>query len=168
MFKEKIFLENFKISIFKSSGFVYLYIYNINYYCLIKFTKNIKIELKTNKFLEFNSNNRDTKSLKNIKYFLNQFYFYKFTKIKFTGKGYKIKKNSSKSLILLFNRAHTTTLWWKNLSIKKIKKYKMYLKYNHLQKNIVNTILNVRYINIFTKKGLRESRQIILKKKGKK
>ncbi len=44
----------------------------------------------------------------------------------------------------------------------------MYLKYNHLQKNIVNTILNVRYINIFTKKGLRESRQIILKKKGKK
>jgi hypothetical protein len=110
MFKEKIFLENFKISIFKNSGFVYLYIYNINYYCLIKFTKNIKIELKTNKLLEFNSNDNNIKSLKKIKYFLNQFYFYKFTKIKFTGKGYKIKKNSSKSLILLFNRAHTTTL----------------------------------------------------------
>jgi hypothetical protein len=68
----------------------------------------------------------------------------------------------------LFNRAHTTTLWWKNKVIKKLKKYKMYIKYNYVQKRIVSTILNVRPINIFTKKGLRKSRQILFKKKGKK
>ncbi len=164
---EKFFLENFNFSIFKNNNTTYLYIYNINYFCFLKFSKNTQIKIKTNKLLEINNDN-NINVVRNIKYFLNQFYFYKFTKIKFTGKGYKIKKNSNKSMILLFNRAHTTTLWWKNIVIKKLKKYKMYIKYNNTQKNIINNILNIRYINIFTKKGLRMSRQIIFKKKGKK
>ncbi len=44
----------------------------------------------------------------------------------------------------------------------------MYIKHNNVQKNIINNILNIRYINIFTKKGLRTSRQVVFKKKGKK
>jgi len=44
----------------------------------------------------------------------------------------------------------------------------MYIKYNKQDKMVINTILNIRPINIFTKKGLREARQIFLKKKGKK
>ncbi len=44
----------------------------------------------------------------------------------------------------------------------------MYLRYTNKNKNIINTIINVRPINIFTKKGLRGTRQIFLKKKGKK
>lgn len=167
MSNEKIFLENFNFSVFKSNNITYLYIYNKNFFCFLKFSKKTQIKIKTNKLLEINNNN-NINVIKKIKYFLNQFYFYKFTKIKFTGKGYKIKKNSGKSMILLFNRAHTTTLWWKNIIIKKLKKYKMYIKYNNTQKNIINNILNVRYVNIFTKKGLRMSRQIIFKKKGKK
>ena len=43
--------------------------------------------------------------------FLKQFSLNEFTKIKFTGKGYKIRKNSPKSMILLFNRAHISILW---------------------------------------------------------
>jgi hypothetical protein len=105
---------------------------------------------------------------KKLNFFIKQFNFFNFTKIKFTGKGYKIKKNSNKSVVLLFNRAHTTTLWWKNITLLKLKKYKLYLKYDYKNYNIVNTIINVRHINIFTKKGLRFSRQILLKKKGKK
>ncbi len=164
---KKIFLENFNLSIFKNNGTIYLYIYNINYFCFLKFSKKIEIKIQTNKLLEMESNS-NTITVEKIKYFLNQFYFYKFTKIKFTGKGYKIKKNSNKSIVLLFNRAHTTTLWWKNIIVRKLKKYKMYIKYNNVQKNIINNILNTRYINIFTKKGLRTSRQIVFKKKGKK
>jgi hypothetical protein len=167
MFKKKIFLENFNLSIFKNNGTIYLYIYNTNYFCFLKFSKKTEIKIKINKSLEI-GNNSGVIVLEKIKYFLNQFYFYKFIKIKFTGKGYKIKKNSNKSMILLFNRAHTTTLWWKNLIIKKLKKYKIYIKYNNTQKYIINSILNTRYINIFTKKGLRISRQIVFKKKGKK
>ena len=100
--------------------------------------------------------------------FIKQFYLCNFTKIKFSGKGYKIKKNSKQSLILLFNRSHTTILWWKNTFIKKIKKYKLYIKYNNTNKTIIQTLLCIRPINIFTKKGLRTSRQILFKKKGKK
>jgi len=90
------------------------------------------------------------------------------TKIKFTGKGYKIKKNTKSSVIMLFNRAHMTVFWWNNIIVKKLKKYKLYIKYTHYNQTAIRTILNLRSINIFTKKGLRQSRQIVYKKKGKK
>lgn len=44
----------------------------------------------------------------------------------------------------------------------------MYINCTGANKNIVNTIIGTRLINIFTKKGLRKTRQILLKKKGKK
>ncbi len=44
----------------------------------------------------------------------------------------------------------------------------MYIKCNKPDMMIIKSILNVRPINIFTKKGLRCARQILLKKKGKK
>jgi hypothetical protein len=163
-----LFLENFKISIFKKKNITYIYLYNEIYYCLLKFSKKIELNLQSNKLISLKQNKNTSKINLKLNFFLKQFYFYKFVKIKFTGKGYKIKKNTNKSMILLFNRAHTTTLWWKNIIIKKLKKYKMYIKYNNKYENLISTILNTRYINIFTKKGLRKSRQILLKKKGKK
>ena len=50
----------------------------------------------------------------------------------------------------------------------KLKKYKIYLNYINSNKYILNAIISVRPMNIFTKKGLRYARQIVLKKKGKK
>lgn len=151
---------------FTTKNHTYVYIYNNTYYCLVKINKNLKVNLRNNKTLEIKDNTM--KSTKSLCYFLKQFFFYEFAKIKFTGKGYKIKKNTKQSMVLLFNRAHTTTLWWKNIFIKKLKKYKIYIKYNNVQRNIVNVITGIRPINIFTKKGLRKSRQILFKKKGKK
>lgn len=167
MFLEKIFLENFKISIFKKKNKIYLYIYNSTYFCLIKINLKLKVFIKNDKYIEIIHNNKNH-PVKKLNFFLEQFYFYKFIKIKFTGKGYKIKKNTNRSMILLFNRAHTTTLWWKNIFLKKLKKYKMYIKYNYKNQKLINTIISIRPINIFTKKGLRLSRQLLLKKKGKK
>ena len=159
-------LQGFNISIFKKKNEIYLYIYNNNYYCFLKISKNIKIKLETNTLVGFYCKTQiNTIKIEN---FLKQFNLCNFSKIKFTGKGYKIKKNSKSSLILLFNRAHTTIIWWRNIFLKKLKKYKVYLNYTNRDKNIVNTIINVRPINIFTKKGLRKTRQILLKKKGKK
>jgi hypothetical protein len=103
-------LENFKVSIFFSKKSLYLYIYNQTYYCLIKVNKELKINFKNNKTIEV-KNGEISKTINRVNLFLKQFYFYEFTKIKFTGKGYKIKKNTNKSIVLLFNRAHTTTLW---------------------------------------------------------
>jgi hypothetical protein len=157
-------LQNFHFVILKKENINYIIIYNNNFCCIIKTIKQIKI--LNNNFIKLNNNLIVVDYLNT---FLKQFYLCNFTKIKFTGKGYKIKKNTKQSIILLFNKSHTTTLWWSGIFLKKLKKYKMYLKYNNKQDfTILNTILNIRPINIFTKKGLRSSRQILLKKKGKK
>lgn len=69
------------------------YIYNKKYkILLLKKTPltETKSSIKKNFFLQFQ------------KHFLK--------KIKFSGKGYKIKKNTKSSLILLFNRAHIVFL----------------------------------------------------------
>lgn len=169
MFRALIYLNNFHISVFRKYNITYIYIYNINYYSLIRLSPLLKVYLKNQKCFEllYPTPNKINLNLF-LNKFLKQFFLCEYSKIKFSGKGYKIKKNNLQSLVLLFNRAHLTTLWWKNIFLKKYKKYKIYIKYTDKNKFFISTILRIRYINIFTKKGLRESRQIILKKKGKK
>ena len=161
---EQVNTTNYKISLLKKKNITYLYMYN-NYFMIIlkikypvKFLDKKKISISSN-----NTNIRNT-----VSSFIKQFIFWKFIKIKFFGKGFKIKKNSTSNMLLLFNRAHITNIFWKNLFIKKIKKYKMYVYYTNHNLNLINDILKIRYINMFTKKGLRRTRQIILKKKSKK
>jgi hypothetical protein len=101
-------LKNFNLSIFYTKKKIGAYIYNNNYFCFLKFSKNIKPILKVGDILEVLNSTSDNKQI--IRY-LQQFHFSEFTKIKFKGKGYKIKKNTNKSIILIFNRAHTTVLW---------------------------------------------------------
>lgn len=156
-------LQTFNVSILKKNKIIYIYIYNNYYFCILKTKDNINLMNST--FLKLKVNNLQNKKLN---WFLKQFYICAFNKIKFSGKGYKIKKNSKQSLILLFNRSHITIIWWKNIILKKLKKYKIYIKYNYKNLPMVQTILNTRPVNIFTKKGLRNSRQILKKKKGKK
>ena len=173
--KKTLDLKFYEYSIFNSKNEYIIYIYTNYYYSVINLNKNNEIKLKYSQeiFLEkkFLENSNNSKKI-NFNYifskYLSQFNLCCFTKIKFSGKGYKIKKNSTNSLVLLFNRSHTTTIWYKNIILKKLKKYKMYIKYMYGDFSIGNTIFNVRPINIFTKKGLRKSRQILLKKKGKK
>lgn len=104
----QINIQGFNLSIFKKTnkGF-YLYIYNHNYYCVITIFK--KVSILNTYFVEVDNDSTNTAIKINL--FLKQFYLCNFTKIKFTGKGYKIKKNTKQSLIMLFNKSHTTTLW---------------------------------------------------------
>lgn len=166
MYNDNLNLQGYNISIFKKKRYLYIYIYNNIFYFVLRMSQTTKMRLKTGLALEI-SNLKQIR-LNEVKIFLKQFTVWESSKIKFAGKGYKIKKNTKNSLILLFNRSHITILWWKNIFVKKLKKYKLFIKYNPINKKIVNTILNVRHINIFTKKGLRKSRQILYKKKGKK
>jgi len=101
-------IQGFNLSIFKKQGKgVCLFIYNTNYYCVITILNEINI-INTHSVKIIS----DDKRIHNkVNAFLRQFYLCNFTKIKFTGKGYKIKKNSKQSLIMLFNKSHTTTLW---------------------------------------------------------
>ncbi len=166
MYNNNLNLQNFNLSIFKKNTLTYLYLYNTNYYCFLRVVKGVKIKIRDKKNIELH--NQKLIELNLINFFIKQFSLCESSKIKFTGKGYKIKKNSKESLILLFNRSHTTTIWWRNLFVRKLKKYKIYIKYNPINKGVLDTIINIRLINIFTKKGLRKARQILFKKKGKK
>jgi hypothetical protein len=73
-------------------------------------------------------------------------------------------------LSLFFNKSHINFIIWNNIIVKKLKKTKIILcssNYKYIDKSVEN-IINNRKLNIFTKKGLRLSRQLIFKKVGKK
>lgn len=97
--------------------------------------------------------------------------YYIFNKIKFKGKGYKIIYNKiKKNIKFFFNTSHLNIIIFKKLIIKKNLKNKFILinKKKNSNNFIVNKIVKIRNINIFTLRGLRKSKQIILKRKGKK
>jgi len=171
--EKKFFLKNQNYSVFKNKNIYHIYIYNIYFFFLIKLCNTTKLKILSNKQFEISQNSiKRLSDLSDCIYqfdkYIAQFDKYMYAKIKFAGKGYKIRKRNYRSVTLVFNKAHITTIWWRNMYIKKIRKSKLYLKYTFKSMAIIKTILNVRFINIFTKKGLRISRQIVLKKKGKK
>lgn len=165
--KTQIFLNNLNYSLFKKDKFFWLFIYNKNYSICFKINGLLDLKIISNCIISLDKNYNYIYKKQLLSY-IEQILKYHYVKIKFSGKGYKIKKNYSNNLNLLFNRAHITSLWWKNIILKKIKKYKIYIKYTPKNINFYKILLHIRNINIFTKRGLRESKQIILKKKGKK
>jgi len=98
-------------------------------------------------------------------------------KITFSGKGYKLKR-FYKTVKLLkhnfinfyFNTSHINIIYFFNLLIKKLKKTKiiMYSVNKNLLFDVVNLVLKIKRLNVFTQKGLRLSRQLVYKKIGKK
>lgn len=89
-------------------------------------------------------------------------------KIKFKGKGYKIIKGKN-TLYLVFNRSHITWFLFFNVKCIKFSKQKytfFYKNYKYLN-NVLIYIYNVRPLNLFTKRGIRFTRQKVFKKIGK-
>jgi len=69
-----------------------------------------------------------------------------------------------------FGHSHDTIMLFRSVIIKKPHKYKFILLKNDNFKltSLIKTILKIKPINIYTKRGLRQFRQIIYKRKGKK
>jgi hypothetical protein len=92
-------------------------------------------------------------------------------KIKFTGKMYRIRKSDIGLGFLRaeFNRAHKTIFIPKDVRVKKLKKRKLIFISNHNDylKKSSRDFLSIRSVNIFTKRGIRLSKQLLLKKAGK-
>ena len=173
MINKTISLTNFNYSLIKDNCFLSAYIYsNINYIIL-----KCKYNNKYPNMHTYGSNSLvlETKDIfvkkdfeKKSRQFLKQFLLYHTYKIKFAGKGYKIKKPTKKSFFFLFNKSHPCVIWWKNIHFKKFKKYKTYIKSTNPIRKLINTILKIRVVNVFTKKGLKLTKNILYKKKGKK
>lgn len=96
---------------------------------------------------------------------------YFFKKIKFKGKGFRIKFFKKIKLIkFYFGRSHKTFMFLKKIKRKKINKYKFIL-YSIIRQKTLNVsikITKIKKINFYTLRGIRLSRQIIFKRKGKK
>ena len=152
---------------------------NIN---IINNTKILKINvLKKNCFFDrwFNSliinNNKIEKNNIRLSNLLNLFFKswdkYFFNKIKFKGKGFRIKFYKKIKLIkFYFGKSHKTFYLLKKIKRKKINKYKFIIT-SLKKKNTIDIskkITNIKNINFYTLRGLRSSKQIIYKRKGKK
>ena len=168
--------NNLNFIFLKKNNYKYIIIYNkiTQVYIKYKFNNNINIcFLKNLKciLIELNFFNSNIINLNSV--FSNQIksistYFLK--KIIFFGKGFKIKKTKNEVLNIFFNKSHLNFIIWNNLILKKLKKTKILILSTDFIKleRIKNKIVNIRKLNIFTRKGLRISRQLIFKKVGKK
>lgn len=130
---------------------------NIESYCikLRNFENYLQLNLMFNKFNKY----------------LKTFEIYFFIKIKFKGKGFKIKFNKRLKLIkFYFGRSHITFFKLKRIKLKKITKYKFMLKSLDLAKlkKKSSEITFIKPVNLYTLRGIRISRQTINKRKGKK
>ena len=166
---------NFNFIIIKNFNKMMIIIFNqiFKFKIFFKKTKNLKINKNLNN-IEYKN-----KNLNNNFYYLNNNFYkfleklnkYYFLKIKFKGKGYKIGFYKKVKIInFYFGKSHKSIISHKNIKIKKLGKYKFVIMKNNINelKKIGYKITNIKKINEYTNRGLRLSRQIILKRKGKK
>lgn len=111
---------------------------------------------------------RAAKALQQFTIGSSSFYY---RKLRFTGKGYKVKKfRLQKCFKLFFGHSHLQYIYAGGLRYKKLSKYRLLLITNKRKKlnRIVSLSLAARPINRYTKRGFRCTRQFILKRPGKK
>jgi ribosomal protein L6P/L9E len=166
----------FNLVFIKNNEFIKINLYNKNYKFNF-FIKNKHSDLYINKYNNcvkiehkntFNTQNLVNNTLYN---FLKSIDIYEFVKIKFKGKGFKIGFYKNKNIMnFFFGSSHINTFLIKDTIIKKINKYKFILKSNSIVKlnTVSKKITKIRYINFYTLRGLRKSRQQIIKRKGRK
>ena len=168
-----VYLSFYKnnVCVLKNNSSLLLYLYSKNYYCIFTIYKKSIITIKVDRILGVDNvllKFKQLESQKKFDCFIKQFNVYNYFKIKFAGKGYKIKKYPNKGINLIFNRAHRTHMYYNHVICRRIKKYKIYIRCVIFYKEIVDALVNVRKVNIFTKRGLRITRRLLQRKKGKK
>lgn len=134
---------------------------------LLRFDKNTNTLLLEKTHL-YDKNNKFGAFIEEL---LKSWNFYFFSKIKFKGKGFRIRFLKRNKLVkFFFGRSHKTFISFKKIIMKKINKYKFILKSLNKNKvlNNTNKVVSIKPLNLYTIRGLRNSRQIVFKRKGKK
>lgn len=150
--------KNIITKIFKHNHYIYIFLNSNDNYFITKLHKHIII---TKQY--FIINTKKSKDLIFLKWFIN--INVSVSKFNFFGRGYKIITKNKKN-ILIFNKSHINLLFSKNIIIKMNKKNIIYidlLKNN----NVITKLLNIKKFNIYKKIGIKLSKQLLLKKKGK-
>lgn len=160
----------------KDNKLIKIFIYNNTYF----FKLVIKKELL---FLNKNTNTikiikRQPESYKHIYNssliffkFLKSINIYYYVKLKFKGKGYKINFYRNYNIIrFFFGKTHIQFFSLKKILIHRITKYKFMLQNTNKEKlnNLAIRMMRVRKINFYTMRGIRLSKMILIKRKGRK
>ena len=148
-----------------------LYIYNKNIFFLININN---FQISFNKYLNIIKIKKINEIIlnKNINNILNKFIFtwdnFLFKKILFICKSFKLKKKKQ-NLYFFFNHSHQIFLITLNNYLKKIQKNKILIFYKNFNtlNNFLKRITLIKPNSVYTKRGLRFARQLILKRKGK-
>ena len=172
----KLFLpSNVNLTVIKKNDTDIFYLYNAFYFYKLAFKRTIgggQVDNETNGICVWVPQIVDCKNYSSIlAKFLFSWNFYFFRKIKFTGKGYRITfRKRRKTIIFYFGHSHDTIVLFRSVFIRKPHKYKFVVFKNSLKKieKLMNTIVRIKPMNFYTKRGLRGSRQIIFKRRGKK
>lgn len=158
-----LFLKNYNSNFHYYSLYIYskkyfFYFFSINFLTIF-FNKNINA-LFLNKFY-FKKNS----ILNNFFYELS---FFNYKKIIFNGKGFKLKKNKNINN-LNFNNSHIKYFIENtNKLIKNSKNSFLYLYKNYKNIKNINFFLKLFKINVFTKRGVKINRNLLIVKKIKK
>lgn len=152
----------------------YLYFYTQNYFIctpIPNFFSNLTWDINTSTLQFYNIKEKNFTNL-----YLNLFYKLlslmnnpSFLKLKFKGKGYYIYKNLRNTITPQFGFSHRHYVYAPFIKVNFRTKTSIIL-FGLSTTDIIRTgneIRNLRYINIFTNRGVRFNRQIIYKKAGK-
>lgn len=173
----KIFINGVdnEIKIFKSKNNLKVNIFNKNRILKLALPKNflIKFEISTKTveiFKKFSENwyKIIESNLNTLLFSFNQLWH---IKVKFMGKGFKIKKKrKTRSIKFYFYYSHINVIILKKAKMKQKKKNKFIIKTPN-KNTLIKThlmITKIRPLNIYTKRGIRISKQLVFKKTGKK
>ena len=150
----------------------WIYIKNNNQFIYFKFMcTEIVLKKNINGWVKFNYKLNNTNYYNYlISAIIQSWSFFFFKKFKFKSKGLKIKRKKKKNLKFLFWLSHIHLAHIHNCKLKRIGKQKyIFMSSNWIfLKKICKKMQEIRPNDLFTKKGIRLGRQIILKKRGKK
>lgn len=130
----------------------------------LNFNKNIYGFYYRTKFL-------NNKTLHNKLRNINTYFFFlicwKKFRINYTGKGYRIRRYPNLNFIdFTFGACHFVKAWLPKykLILKRKKSIIVYYKYAFFNFKNFNKITQIKLINLYTQRGLRNSKKIVLKK----
>jgi ribosomal protein L6P/L9E len=156
--------NNILVMVFSGSRVVTIFLNELSQIRYDASTKNVLINgLGANIILKFLE-----KMLNNLVFAFNRLWH---VKIKFAGKGFKIKRRrKTKSIKFFFYYSHINVVVLKKSKIKQRKKNKFIIKswrpYNTILAS--KLITSIKNLNVYTKRGIRVSKQLVFKKTGKK
>ena len=162
---------NLNFIILRKDVNTYFYIYTKSLYFFLKIKEPIfyNVNSKTLSFTFFDDLKKNKGVSSYVNFFLKNWSNLFFQKIKFKGKGYKIRKRKN-AVRFFFGRSHLTSVWFKGMKVKRLHKYKLFVasSSSHRMYLMEKFVRAIRQLNIYTRRGLRLSRQKVVKKAGKK